>query len=161
ALKLFEKKIPHSKKVTKNSIKDLNSKYDLFVCGSDQIWNPIGWQTTFFLDFATKPKISYAASVARDSLSKDEVEFISGLTSDFSSLSVREQTTSKFLTNELGMEFEVVPDPTLLLSREEWETKFPNKTKNENKRPYIFAYFLGFNSEQRNDCIKFAKSKGL
>lgn len=160
-LKLFEKKIPHSKKVTKNSIKELNSRYDLFICGSDQIWNPIGWQTTFFLDFATKPKISYAASVARDSLSKDEVEFISGLTSDFSSLSVREQTTSKFLFNELGKEFEVVPDPTLLLSIEEWETKFPNKTKNKNKRPYIFAYFLGFNSEQRNDCIKFAKSKGL
>lgn len=74
---------------------------------------------SIFLDFATKPKISYASSVARDFLSKDEVNFISKLTSDFSSLSVREQTTSKLLSHELGKSFEVVPDPTLLLSKEE------------------------------------------
>ena len=161
ALRIFEKEIPHSRRVTRNSVKELNSWYDAFICGSDQIWNPIGWQTAFFLDFATKPKISYASSVARDFLSKDEVNFISKLTSDFSSLSVREQTTSKFLSHELGKNFEVVPDPMLLLSKEEWNTHFPNKSAINSKKPYIFAYFLGCNVKQRNDCIKFAESKGL
>ncbi|WP_045798005.1 polysaccharide pyruvyl transferase family protein [Streptococcus equinus] len=160
-LKAFEHSIPHSRRVTKNNIKRLNYKYNVFICGSDQIWNPIGWQETFFLNFATKPKISYAASVARDFLSKEEIAFISNLTSDFSSLSVREQNMSNFLSNKLDRKFEQVPDPTLLLSKEEWNEKFPNKVKTNSDRPYIFAYFLGFNTKQRNDCIDFAKSKGF
>ncbi len=48
ALRIFEKEIPHSRRVTRNSVKELNSRYDTFICGSDQIWNPIGWQTAFF-----------------------------------------------------------------------------------------------------------------
>lgn len=48
ALRIFEKEIPHSRRVTRNSVKELNSRYDAFICGSDQIWNPIGWQTEFF-----------------------------------------------------------------------------------------------------------------
>lgn len=161
SVRRFGKKIPHSKRVYLRDRKKLNSIYDAFICGSDQIWNPIGWTSTFFLDFATKPKISYAASIARDSLSKEEVEFIAKHTSNFSSLSVREQNSSIFLSNTLKRDFELVPDPTLLLSKEEWNSKIPNKIDNSSKRPYVFAYFLGYNSKQRFDCIEFAKAKGL
>ena len=27
---------------------NLHEEFDYFVIGSDQIWNPIGWQTAFF-----------------------------------------------------------------------------------------------------------------
>ena len=74
----FADEIPHSKKVTAKNISSLNKKYDIFVCGSDQIWNPIGWQSILFLDFVNKgkKKIAYAASVARDYLSDNEIEFV-------------------------------------------------------------------------------------
>ena len=60
-------------------------------------------------------------------------------------------------------DFKLVPDPTLLLSKEEWEAYLINREQSmiSFQRPYIFAYFLGYNQKQRDDCIKFAKDRGL
>ncbi len=155
----FEKSIQHTSYVDSDSISKLNEQFDVFVCGSDQIWNPIGWQANFFLYFSKKPKISYAASIARDTLSEEELDYINKYTNDFVSLSVREKINSDFLTEKLNREYRLVPDPTLLLTRQEWDERFPNK--NSLHKPFIFAYFLGFNEEQRNDCIEFAKKQNL
>lgn len=158
-LRKFEKTIPHSKYVDYQSIISLNSEYDAFICGSDQIWNPIGWQPAFFLSFGNKPKISYAASIARECLTEEELAYLNKHTKDFLSLSVREKNNAEYLTEKLGREYKLVPDPTLLLTRGEWNERFPDSPV--NGKSYIFAYFLGFNEKQRNECIDYAKKLGM
>ena len=74
-------------------VKDLNDDIDVFICGSDQIWNPViaGENNPFyFLDFKTKAKkISYAASMGNPMAiySKD---YINHVLSRFTAISVRE-----------------------------------------------------------------------
>ena len=77
-LKPFANQIPHTSVVNADTIGNLTLDYDAFVCGSDQIWNPIGWQPTLFLDFVKEPKgkIAYSASIATNELSNEEIEYI-------------------------------------------------------------------------------------
>ena len=50
-------------------LKELNNVYDIFVCGSDQIWSPLNFDEKFFLNFADKNKmISYAPSIGVSSI---------------------------------------------------------------------------------------------
>lgn len=154
----FELSIPHTKEVDANSIKDVNNEFDAFICGSDQIWNPIGWQDNLFLSFVSndKKKISYAASMARDSLTKEEAEYVINHIKTFYAISVREETSAKALKEyDSSLQIEVMPDPTLLLSKEEWSSL---TVEGKINVPYIFAYFLGDNYEQRDKAIEYAKS---
>ena len=38
-------------------------RYDVLVCGSDQIWSPVWLNPAYFLDFASGPKVAYAPSL--------------------------------------------------------------------------------------------------
>lgn len=150
----FAKLIPHTSVVTKSNIKRLNNRFDVFICGSDQIWNPIGWQPTFFLDFVSQEntKISYASSVARDILSKDEINFIKKYIQKFNAISVREEKSANLLRRE-GIAVEVMPDPTFLLEKNDWEGIVANRLIKED---YIFAYFLGSDIMYREAAIAYA-----
>lgn len=55
-LEKFAYSIPHSKIVNVYNISRISKQYDWFICGSDQIWNPIGWQPTLFLNFVPSNK---------------------------------------------------------------------------------------------------------
>ena len=157
----FTEKIPHTEVVTVDAIKRLGKEYDAFICGSDQIWNPIGWQPTLFLDFVPsgKPKIAYAASVARDNLNPEEIEFILQHIRDFKAISVREERTAEILKqSQTRQNISVMPDPTMLLRPEEWSAL---TTESENtERKYVLAYFLGGNIEQREQAIAAARQQG-
>lgn len=158
-LKKFEKSIPHSNVRYSKNISKIESEYDAFICGSDQIWNPVWWHAEFFASFSKKKKFSYAASIARDTITENELATVQEYTRDFYALSVREKNNAEFLTNKLHKKFQLMPDPTLLFTKEEWNIIFPYNGC--MKKPYIFAYFLGFNDMQRNECIKFAKDNGF
>ena len=157
----FADTIPHTKKVTASNIGKLANDFDLFICGSDQIWNPIGWQTTLFLDFLPKEKkrIAYAASVSKDILSEKELRFMERYLMNFDRISVREANTTKQLKEHFpDLNIETMPDPVLLLSRETW-TKLLVKSQNDEK--YILAYFLGHDTDQRNQIISYAKTRNI
>lgn len=157
----FAETIPHTCEVTAQTIGSLIDDFDIFICGSDQIWNPIGWQPTLFLDFVPndKYKIAYAASIARTSLSEDEMEYVLKYTSSFNAISVREENSAKQLMNyNKYKEINVMPDPTLLLSVDEWnEITKPLSID----YPYILAYFLGENITQREKLLKFGEFLGI
>lgn len=155
-LKKFELEIPHTRTVTAENIKTINEDFDIFVCGSDQIWNPRGWQPTLFLDFvsAGKVKVAYAASLASDKLTKDEIEVLKKYILDFSHVSVREENTASIIAEKIPMaRVEVMPDPTLLISKEIWNNLSSERIIEE---PYIFAYFLGKNQGQKEALIEYA-----
>ena len=48
----------------RENLDEINDLYDLFICGSDQIWSVLehNFNGFFYLDFAKKKKVSYAVS---------------------------------------------------------------------------------------------------
>jgi hypothetical protein len=104
--------------------------YDVFVSGSDQIWNPNCIDAkgkideTYFLNFAPKEKtkISYASSWGGFQPAAAERDTIQRLLSSYSQISVRESDTKDFLENLLKRRVYHSLDPTLLLSAEEWQS---------------------------------------
>lgn len=134
------------------SFKDI----DCFVCGSDQIWNPNYYKNIDplvgkFKD--NKPSISYAASFGvseiPESLRKSYAESISSL----KAISVREQQ-GKIICANLGIEgVEVNVDPTMLLSKSEWELLIKEPyIKPKNK--YVLTYYLGNIPIDVEHCIQ-------
>ena len=160
-LKQFADQIPHTKVVTASTIANLVERYDCFICGSDQIWNPIGWQPTLFLDFLPKDKvkISYAASIARDNLTGDQLEFIRKHIQNFTAVSVREKNSADIL-NQIYTDLNIqnMPDPVFLLQESEWGKLIQRKN---NAEAFIFAYFLGNENDNREKALKYAKEMGI
>lgn len=114
--------------------------YDCYITGSDQCWNAScpDFTWAYYLDFITDAdKISYASSIGPSAGSVD-ADKARPLVRDFKAISVRDQDTGKFIESLTGRRHPVLPDPTLLLSRSDWE-KMAGDTPLEKGR-YIFFY---------------------
>lgn len=126
--------------------KTLNKKYNYFVTGSDQVWNPKFERLTDIdlLNFAdNKQKISFSASFGISELPEDKKEYAKQNLQTFKAISVREDAGKKIVEDLTGRtDVEVLVDPTMLLSAEEWDkvSKKPKQLKNDK---YILNYFLG------------------
>ena len=130
-----------------NNIQEANSEYDIFVTGSDQVWNlnltDNDWH--FFLDFVSsvKKKIAYAASIVALSNDEDREREIRDKIDSFHHVSLREKSGLQYV-KDLGIESaELVLDPTLLVSREEWiglSNNYPIKTVLPDE--FLLAYFV-------------------
>lgn len=122
--------------------------FDVYVCGSDQIWNPDivnkdkKIDPIFFLSFADKgaKKLSYASSIGHHNFSEDEQKEVKNLLKDFTMISTRESDGVKKLQQILpDKEINHILDPTLLLSKEEW-FKALDIQPQEPKEKYILVY---------------------
>ena len=124
-------------------MREANLQADLFIAGSDQIWNPLftnGRDPSFYLQFTKAKKISYAASFGVSLLGDEDRNNMRKWISSFSAVSVREKTGIKLLKS-LGLINGVqVCDPVFLLNKEEWLKIESNKY---NKDPKIVVYNLG------------------
>lgn len=125
---------------------ELNDNYDVFVSGSDQIWNMDAWDYSdaYCLSFVTdKPKISYASSMGGHILEKRGDQALAKryqqLLSSYSAISVREQSAKEYLTPLLEQPVTQVIDPTLLLEPEDYESITAPQLVDE---PYIFYYAI-------------------
>ncbi len=153
--------IPHGNIVYNNqNIKNSNDFYDVFITGSDQVWNLKYTKSAYFLDFVKKgkTKISYAASMALDELSENQQMFVGDKIKDYCAISVREQKSVDLLSAILDSDIHLVVDPTLLLSADEWDEVCSERVYSGE---YVFAYFLGTNKEARKIAQQFAKRKHL
>lgn len=117
---------------------------DKFVCGSDQIWNPIltfGLAKPYFLRFVKESsrKISYAPSFGSNRLLSAYTQKIKQYLSDFGALSVRERDGVELIKNVTGREAEQLIDPTFLLEKKEWD-EVSVKPNIEGK--YILLYIM-------------------
>ena len=121
--------------------------YDVYCTGSDQVWNSkfTKSDTTFLLSFApaTSKKISYASSFAIDYVideyKSDYVRFLS----QYTHISVRESSGIHLVKSLVGKSAELVCDPTLLLTKEEW---YPlvQQSKIKINKPYILVFMLSY-----------------
>ena len=149
----FEKKyIKYTyKKYTEKTIKKEKIQKDIYITGSDQVWNPEitgGLSDVYTLNFGNDniKRISYAASIGNEkNVQKYKKEYQKKL-SGLDKISVREESAKKELEKIFPEKnIEVVLDPTLLLNKEEWEVEI-NNIKPE-KEKYILAYIVEENEE--------------
>lgn len=123
----------------------MNNQVDYFVAGSDQVWNPNmnKLSSKYFLEFADKEKsIAYAPSIGVGELSPDASEKYSKWIDGIKYLSVREHEGAELIDELTGRHAEVLVDPTMLLSREEW-LQIAKPAKNKPDKKFILTYFLG------------------
>lgn len=160
------KYIPTTSEVFLNNeqLKKIKDSADVFICGSDQIWNPIfpnGRDPAFYLDFAKESKaikMSYAASFATDNIPQDNIEFVKKSVAKLDIISVRE-TSGKKILNDLGFEkVEQVLDPVFLLSQQHWLGYIDSQLVNEK---YILIYDFDNNKAIKEVAQKIAKKHGL
>ena len=136
---------------TNKDYKEVVADADLFITGSDQIWNPFcgGYNPMMFLEFVNDGTkcVSYSSSISQPEIHPDVKDRMTKALSKFAHIAVREQRSVELLNDMLNRtDVKLVVDPTYLLSAKEWE-EFGNKAEIEFEVPdkYIFCYFVGFN----------------
>lgn len=140
-----------------NNLKQINEKYDLFVFGSDQVWNPsfiVNYKFMLGLFAPKNKKISYAASIAVSDISDYSKKIYTYAFNDFdhNKISVREYQGADLIKELTGKEVKTVLDPTMLLSVKDWESVI-KEPKNIPKKKFILTYILGDNSFERREFI--------
>lgn len=124
----------------------LNNEYDYFIVGSDQVWNPQYKQyyNEKFLKFADKEKrISYAASFGVKEIDDNKIRNIfKNNLKEMKYISVREVAGAELVKSLIERKVDVVVDPTLLVTKEEWKDIEICPEWYEGKK-YILTYFLG------------------
>ena len=147
--------------VKKNDLKELESSYNCFVVGSDQVWNMGSYSvdTTYFLDFVndSKKKISYAASFGSGEITESNKEEIKALISDFSFISVREKEGVKTVLDLTQKEAKWVLDPSLLWTKEQYH-ELVKAPRNKN---YVFLYLREESPKLEKFAHDLAKRYGL
>lgn len=133
---------------------------DLYIAGSDQIWNPLfrnGKDPAFFLDFvpAGKRRISYAASFAVETLSKQDADRMKRWVERLDAVSVRESSGVALLA-DMGIKGIQVVDPVFLLSKESWE----KLAVQPPMRDYILVYDFDKNEKVKEIARAISKQTG-
>ena len=137
----FINKYLHMTPSIKTGLEKLDEEYDIFVVGSDQVFNPdmTGEDAlVYYLNFTEKPRFSYAASFGKSSLDPSYFPEITPELKKFKGLSVREESGAALIKELIGRDALVHVDPTLLLGKEDWHA-IVEKPK-WVKGPYIFVY---------------------
>ncbi len=125
-------------------LEDARNGYDVFVFGSDQIWNPDllkGFDKVYFGDFKAaggRRLVAYAASMGKTELMPPEKEFLAKAMRPFHAVSVREESLQRLLSSLSGKPVAVTADPTLLLDRPQWDrlAALPSP----RRKPYVLVY---------------------
>lgn len=149
-MKVFRRKYLHET-VLYESLTELKKNppnFDVYVCGSDQIWNPSfttkgegGPTSTYFLDFGDKniKKIAYAVSFGCDIYPKIASNIAIKYIPSFNAISVRENSGVQIIT-KMGFKEPIrLPDPTLLLDSTEYRFADSPVTRNQK---IAFFYIL-------------------
>lgn len=130
------------------SIRSAPPAYDIYLTGSDQVWNPkyAKGDTVFLLDFVTsKKKIAYAASFASDKLEGQFANSFKPLLQQYEAISVRESGGKKIIKDLLEKDVPVVLDPTLLLDADEWSRLSAMGSRHLCQgQQYILVYMLDY-----------------
>ena len=117
---------------------------DLFVSGSDQVWNYKDPKLDrFLLDFVpdNKFKVSYAASMGNSDLPEEKKDKYAQAFTRFNRISVREKEAQALLQPLTDREVNIHCDPAFLLSAEEWRT-IQKPVKGVIPGKYILCYML-------------------
>lgn len=159
----FNRKYINIKKIYRENFnleKSFSKKYDYFIVGSDQVWNPNirkNQRHIFFLDFAEKnQKVAVSASFSVGKIEGKDIKIYKDGLESFSSISVREFEGAQIVKEICGIDVPALCDPTLALEKKYWD-ELASLPKVKLPKKYMLVYFLGDESEERNkDIIDYA-----
>ena len=139
-------------------LKNEDFNYDYYISGSDQVWNLRAYDFDWanYLEFVKKGKrISYAASIGPIDykFSESEKTRIKEDLQKYSNISVREKGTADKIKELTGLDSTINIDPTLLLTKEEWNSLIPTED-NRKLGDYILFYDLK-NKEEDWKMVKY------
>lgn len=143
------------------SLKKNPPALDKFICGSDQIWNPMitmGIAPAYFLDFVADDnnKCAYAPSFGKTEMPEKYQPKVAELVNKIPYLSVREREGVECIKNYTDREFRQMIDPTFLIAPEEWKKVAHYDRKLPEK--YILVYIMQAN-DSIYDYVKELKAK--
>lgn len=149
--------------VTRDSyLNGINDRYDYFIVGSDQVWNPYYNFVAGKCDFLTfardNQKISYAASFGISEIPSGRKKEYAMNLKTFKAISVREKQGTEIVEELVGRKPIVVLDPTLLLNENEWE-KVEKRPSCCPKKKYVLIYALGDKNNRFKEKIELLKGK--
>lgn len=135
---------------------DLSDSYDFFLVGSDQVWNPNfrHGSPIDFIQFAPREKrIAFSPSFGISEIPEEYRDTYRQWLNEMAFLSVREHTGAGIIRSLTGREAEVLVDPTLMLTRGQWQ-QLARPARHKPPGDYLFTYFLGDVSRKRNRLIE-------
>ena len=111
--------------IEKGGLRDIASKYDVIITGSDMLWNPnyTNFDKAFFLDLEEKKEIG-------------------SLLLDFSHIAVREKQLAGQVEEIVETNVDVVCDPTMLLDSCDWEDFCTSRKIYNGKYILIYMYII-------------------
>ena len=138
-----------------------SGRYDILVCGSDQIWNPVWMNPAYFLDFGEpeKKRIAYAPSLGVSRMpGRRKCRIMKRKLAPFDGISVREEEGAELVAAITGKRPRVMPDPVCLMTAEEWQTI---AAPAPDGKPYLLCYFIGENPAYWERAQQIAIGQGL
>jgi hypothetical protein len=135
--------------------------YDVYMVGSDQVWNPNNGTNIepYFLTFAPKEAktISYASSFGVKEINKSHHSQYKDWLNNIDFLSTRESDGVNIIREISGRDATHVVDPTLLLAKKEWEELL---VPYETDEPYILFFVFKKNAFAENLAYEIKKKTG-
>lgn len=155
----LKKKLSISEKVVDGRIP---SDLDIYIVGSDQIWNKQitnGYDDIYFCNFPfdkkSKRYISYAASAEEATICEDDLPFFQKVINNFDAISVREDHLVKYLSNAYSKDIIKTIDPTLMLDKSFWDLHLP---EGESSGSYVVVYQARYDRELVTKARDIAKT---
>lgn len=138
------------------SAPEISNQYDMCFVGSDQVWSKRinrGFDPVFWGQFNGK-KATYAASMGTDhSYSSAEYAKLKGYLKNFDFLSTREDSLRNEMAPLTDKQIQTVVDPTLLISRKDYEN-IAIKPQEEN---YVLYYQMEYHPQSKDFVANIAK----
>lgn len=136
---------------------------DLGITGSDQVWNICEKNDNafkyYYLYFLSKEKrMSYAPSFGFPEFPKETKELHKKYLLEMNKLSCREQDGCRIIKDLCNREAEYVLDPTLLLTKLQWQ-EIAKRPLFYDGKPYLLMYFLGDIDNETYTLIKKISAK--
>lgn len=164
AFEPFVKRNLHLTKIynTYTDIKNCPPVSDLYICGSDQLWNPkvtSGLDPAYYLAFGNKDtlRIAYAVSPSNALDTNYFHKDLSSLLTAFTRISLREEEKKADLEKIAKKSITVCIDPTLLLDASDY-CKFESPI--DEKENFILVYAFKENDDYRIiETARLAKEK--
>ena len=135
---ISDKKMIGSTVYTSDKLSEANDVYDVFISGSDMIWDDhiTAGDLSYFLPFAEeeKPKIAYGSSDGNGlvNLESAKIEMLR----KYDHIGVRESDSYHNLINH-GIDCSLVADPTMLITAESWAEMCTCSLESK----YVLVYF--------------------
>lgn len=133
-------------------------QYDIYITGSDQVWNPTQPYCIepYFLTFVppnSGKRISYASSIGIELLTSKEKRLFKKWLSKYDAISVREQSAANLLKRLTGRNISVVADPTFLLGKDFWN----EMAVTPGIKDYILVFTLAFDQRVTDYAVSLGK----